>query len=129
MADRLVEAATELAHARARKTLWGYSAEEDENPRNLLRHYYKGIRPAVGYPSMPDQSLIFELDKIIDYSSIGISLTENGAMSPAASTSGLMISHPDSYYFVLGPIGEDQFLDYAERRGVAPAHLRKYIPE
>lgn len=129
VADRLVEAATEFAHARVRKTLWGYSAEEEENPHNLLRHYYKGIRPAVGYPSMPDQSLIFELDKILDYSSIGISLTENGAMSPAASTSGLMISHPDSYYFVLGPIGEDQFLDYAGRRGVEPEHLRKYIPK
>lgn len=129
VADRLVEAATELVHLDVRQTLWGYSSNEDDNPRNLLRQYYKGIRPAVGYPSMPDQSLIFELDKILDYSSIGISLTEHGAMSPAASTSGLMISHPESHYFVLGPIGDDQFQDYASRRGMAPKELRKYIPD
>lgn len=127
IADRLVEAATELVHLRTRRSLWGYSVNEEENPRNLLRQYYKGIRPAVGYPSMPDQSLIFELDKVLDYSSVGITLTEHGAMVPAASTTGLMISHPDSRYFMLGEIGEDQLEDYACRRGMEVESLRPYL--
>ena len=127
VADRLVEAATELTHLRVRRSLWGYAGDEDDNPRNLLRQYYQGIRPAVGYPSMPDQSLIFELDKVLDYASVGISLTEHGAMAPAASTTGLMISHPDSRYFMLGEIGEDQLEDYARRRGMEVESLRPYL--
>lgn len=127
IADRLVEAATELMHLRVRRSLWGYAGDEDDNPRNLLRQYYQGIRPAVGYPSMPDQSLIFELDKVLDYASVGITLTEHGAMAPAASTTGLMISHPDSRYFVLGEIGEDQLEDYARRRGMMVDDLRAYL--
>ncbi len=127
IADRLVEAATELTHLRVRRSLWGYAGDEDDNPRNLLRQYYQGIRPAVGYPSMPDQSLIFEFDKVLDYASVGISLTEHGAMAPAASTTGLMISHPDSRYFMLGEIGEDQLEDYARRRGMMVEDLRAYL--
>ena len=92
---------------------------EMENPRHLLRQYYKGIRPAVGYPSLPDQSEIFDIDSIMPLSSIGISLTENGAMSPAASTCGLIIAHPESRYFTLGPIGDDQADDYQRRRAKA----------
>lgn len=128
VADRLVEAASELVHLRVRRELWGYAKDEDDNPRNLLRQYYQGIRPAVGYPSMPDQSLIFELDKLIDFPSVGITLTEHGAMKPAASTSGLMISHPESRYFLLGDIGDDQLVDYAGRRGIEPSKLKKFIP-
>ncbi|MCM1093674.1 MAG: methionine synthase [Lachnospiraceae bacterium] len=127
VADRLVEAATELMHLQVRRSLWGYAGNEEDNLRNLLRQYYQGIRPAVGYPSMPDQSLIFELDKVLDYASVGITLTEHGAMAPAASTTGLIISHPDSRYFMLGEIGEDQLEDYARRRGMMVDDLRAYL--
>ena len=118
LSDRLAEAATELLHSRIRNTYWGYTYDvaEIENPRNLLRHYYKGIRPAVGYPSLPDQSEIFDIDSIMPLSTVGITLTENGAMSPAASTCGLVIAHPESRYFTLGPVGDDQQADYQRRR-------------
>ena len=101
IADRLAEAATEFIHARVRREIWRYAKNEPQNVDNLLRQYYQGIRPAVGYPSLPDQSVIFQLDKLINLGEIGISLTENGAMIPSSSTCGLMISHPDSRYFVI----------------------------
>ncbi|MBE6309721.1 MAG: methionine synthase [Bacteroidales bacterium] len=101
IADRLAEAATEFIHARVRREIWGYAKNEPQNVDNLLRQYYQGIRPAVGYPSLPDQKVIFQLDKLINLGEIGISLTENGAMIPSSSTCGLMISHPDSSYFVI----------------------------
>ncbi len=127
VSDRLVEAATECFHARVRRHLWGYATDECENQENLLRQYYQGIRPAVGYPSLPDQSVIFQLDKLLDLSEIGISLTENGAMSPASSICGLMISHPDSKYFVIGEIGEDQRLDYAQRKDFTPDEINRFV--
>ena len=101
IADRLAEAATEFIHARVRRELWGYAKNEPQNIDNLLRQYYQGIRPAVGYPSLPDQKVIFQLDNLINVGEIGISLTENGAMKPSSSTCGLMISHPNSKYFVI----------------------------
>lgn len=99
LADRLAEAATELAHKRVRRELWGYETSPQENPENLLRQYYQGIRPAIGYPSLPDQSLVFLADKVLHYSELGITLTENGAMQPASSTTGYILAHPDSHYF------------------------------
>lgn len=127
LADRLVEAATECIHKRVRTDLWGYAVNETENAKNLLRKYYQGIRPAVGYPSLPDQSVIFQLDKLINLQEIGISLTENGAMSPASSICGLMLSHPESRYFIIGEIGEDQRSDYAKRKGFSTDELRKFL--
>ena len=127
IADRLVEAATEYIHKRVRTELWGYATHEEENPANVLRQYYQGIRPAVGYSSLPDQRVIFRLDKLINLSSIGIAVTENGAMSPAASVCGLMISHPDSHYFMIGEVGKDQRVDYALRTGITPKELRKFL--
>ena len=127
LADRLVEAATEYIHKRVRTELWGYVADEEENTGNLLRQYYQGIRPAVGYPSLPDQSVIFQLDRLLDLSEIGVSLTENGAMSPASSICGLMLSHPESRYFVIGEIGDDQRTDYAHRKGFTPEELKKFL--
>ena len=118
LCDRLAEAATEILHSYVRNVAWAYTYDSAEldNPKNLLRQYYKGIRPAVGYPSLPDQSVIFDIDALMPLSEIGVTLTENGAMSPAASTCGLMIAHPDSRYFLMGKIGDDQKADYAMRR-------------
>ena len=127
VADRLVEAATEYIHKRVRIELWGYAIDEIENTTNLLRQYYQGIRPAVGYPSLPDQSVIFQLDKLIDLNEIGISLTENGAMLPASSICGLMIAHSESRYFVIGDIGVDQRTDYARRKGFSSEELKKFL--
>jgi cobalamin-dependent methionine synthase I len=87
----------------------------------------KGIRPAVGYPSLPDQSVNFILDKLIDFSQIGIRLTDNGMMTPHASVSGLILTHPAARYFAVGHIGEDQLEDYARRRGLSPAECRKFL--
>ena len=96
-----MEAAAEWLHEQVRKKYWGYAPDEAAHPRNLLRQSYQGIRPAAGYPSLPDQSVIFSIDRIMPLSEIGISLTENGAMNPASSVCGLMISHPDSRYFIV----------------------------
>lgn len=129
VADRLAEAATEWLHREVRVNLWGYSAEaSDANPDNLLRHYYPGIRPAIGYPSLPDQSLIFETDRLLDYESCGITVTENGAMIPAASTTGIMIGYCGSRYFLVGAIDDSQKKDYARRRGMATDAIKKYLP-
>ena len=86
-----------------------------------------GIRPAVGYPSMPDMSINFLLDKLIDFSSIGISLTESGMMIPHASISGLIFPNPKAHYFSVGAIGADQLADYALRRGFTVEEMKKYI--
>lgn len=128
VADRLVEAATELMHLVVRRKLWGYAVDENDNDGNRLRQYYKGIRPAIGYPSLPDQSLIFVTDRIIDYAGMGITVTENGAMSPAASTTGLILSHPDSRYFVTGDIDLRQRDDYRRRRGMSEDDMAKFLP-
>lgn len=101
VAHRLAEAATEYLHFKVRTEIWGYSKEPVEDIINLSDLKYEGIRPAVGYPSLPDQKLVFTLDKVLDYSSLGIHLTENGALDPSATTTGLMIAHPDSHYFII----------------------------
>ena len=127
LADRLAEAATERAHEAIRKFYWGYAPDEHLSIAALHAERFQGIRPAVGYPSLPDQSLNFDLDRLIDFSTIGIRLTENGAMRPHASVSGLMISHPEARYFSIGKIGEDQFLDYALRKGRTPGEMRPFL--
>ena len=93
----------------------------------MLVEKYQGIRPAVGYPSLPDQSVNFLLDELLDMKRIGISLTENGAMYPHASVCGLMFSHPASEYFSVGKIGEDQLEDYARSRNKSVAEIRKLL--
>jgi len=87
----------------------------------------KGIRPAVGYPSLPDLSVNFLLDELIDMKSIGITLTENGAMNPPSSVSGLIIRHPAAHYFSIGRISEEQFEDYMRRRGLPPERMRQFL--
>ncbi|WP_245206993.1 methionine synthase [Barnesiella sp. WM24] len=114
LADRLAEAATEQMHRVVHERLWCSG--------------HKGVRPAVGYPSLPDQSLIFDLDRILDYGSIGVSLTESGAMAPVSSTSGLILTHPASRYFAVGRPGDDQLADYAARKSVDVRSLERFLP-
>lgn len=127
LCDRLAEATSELAHLKIRTSLWGYAPNEHLSLDDLLQEKFQGIRPAVGYPSLPDQSVNFILDELIDFKSIGIRLTENGAMRPHASVSGLMIAHPASRYFAIGKIGEDQFQNYVQRRGLPSGRLRQFL--
>ena len=127
LADRLAEATAEKVHEMVRRELWGYAPHENLTLDELFNDRYRGKRPAVGYPSLPDQSFNFLLDKLLDFASIGVTLTENGAMRPHASTSGLMISHPAARHFSIGSIGEDQLSDYAQRRGIKKEELRKFL--
>ena len=127
LADRLAEAAAELMHLQVRTHYWGYAANEQLSIEELHQEHFQGIRPAVGYPSLPDASINFLLDELLDMKQIGVSLTESGAMRPHASVSGLMISHPQSRYFSIGRIGDDQLRDYAARRGMDVNVLRKFL--
>ena len=127
LADRLAEAAIERAHEAIRKFYWGYAPDEQLSIADLHAERFQGIRPAVGYPSLPDQSLNFDLDRLIDFSAIGIRLTENGAMQPHASVSGLMLSHPQAHYFSIGKIGQDQLLDYAKRKNRTSEEMRPFL--
>ena len=106
LADRLAEAAAERVHEQVRKEFWGYAKDEQLTIPEMLIEKFQGIRPAVGYPSLPDASLNFILDDLLDMKQIGIRLTESGAMKPHASVSGLMLAHPKAHYFSIGKIGE-----------------------
>ena len=99
--DRIAEAASERLHAETRRKLWGYAPDEDLTPKQMFGAAYRGIRPAVGYPSLPDQRAIFKLAELIDVASIGIRLTENGAMYPQASVCGLYLASPHAHYFIV----------------------------
>lgn len=127
LADRLAEAATERMHLYVRRTAWGYAPDEDLPIADLFQEKFQGIRPAVGYPSLPDQSVNFLIDRLLDLSRIGIRLTENGAMYPHASVSGLMLAHPAARYFAVGRIGHDQLEDYARRRGLPLEEMKKFL--
>ena len=127
LADRLAEAAAERVHEQVRKEFWGYAKDEQLTIPEMLIEKFQGIRPAVGYPSLPDASLNFILDDLLDIKQIGIRLTESGAMKPHASVSGLMLAHPKAHYFSIGKIGEDQLRDYACRRGLPIEVCRKFL--
>ncbi len=127
LADRLAEATIERAHQQVRTKLWGYSPDERLQVEQLFREEYVGRRPAVGYPSLPDQSLNFLLDELLDMQAVGVRLTESGAMLPHASTSGLMIAHPQLRHFAVGPIGPDQLSDYSHRRGITIGQACKFL--
>ena len=129
LADRLAEATASLLHkqVRTQQELWGYSQHEELTIKELLQEKNQGIRPAVGYPSLPDQSIIFTLDKLLHLNDIGITLTPNGAMTPHASVCGMMFSHPQAHYFAVGKIDKVQLADYAQRRGTSITELQKYL--
>lgn len=127
LADRLAEAATEKMHEYVRKYAWGYAPNESLTIPELLAEKFQGIRPAVGYPSLPDQSVSFLLDQLLNMKQIGITLTENGAMHPHASVCGLMISHPAAHYFSIGAVDDEQLNDYAQRRQIPACEMRKFL--
>lgn len=127
LCDRLAEATAERMHEDVRRRYWGYAPDERLTIEQSHREEYQGIRPAVGYPSMPDASLNFILDQLLDMKEVGIRLTETGMMVPHASVSGLMFAHPKSHYFDVGAIGEDQLRDYAQRRGIPVELMRRFI--
>lgn len=127
LADRLAEATAERMHEQVRKDFWGYARDEHLSISDMLSEKFQGIRPAIGYPSLPDTSLNFLLDDLLDMKQIGIRLTESGAMRPHASVSGFMFAHPQAHYFFLGKIGEDQLHDYALRRGLPVEVCRKFL--
>ena len=99
--DRLVEAASEWLHQRVRRSMWGYAPDEALSLQELFAAKFDGIRPAVGYPSLPDQKMIFPLAELLEIDQIGIRLTENGAMYPQASICGLYIASPHARYFTI----------------------------
>lgn len=127
LADRLAEATAERMHREVRTCYWGYAPDEDLSIEQLHAEAFMGIRPAVGYPSMPDTSVNFLIQRLLDMAEIGIQLTESGAMRPHASVSGLMIAHPEAHYFTVGEIDEAQLADYAQRRGLTAAVMRRFL--
>ena len=123
LADRLAEAFAEWLHAKVRRELWGY--ERDHAPgaaldvRALIREEYAGIRPAPGYPACPDHTVKAPLFDVLRAHELGMTLTESFAMLPTAAVAGFYFSHPDSQYFAVGRIGDDQLDDFAKRAGVS----------
>ncbi|BEU94565.1 methionine synthase [Acidovorax sp. DW039] len=127
LADRLAEAFAECLHQRVRTDLWGYAAGEQLSNEDMIAEKYQGIRPAPGYPACPDHSAKTDLFRVLNAEDIGMSLTESLAMMPAASVSGFYIGHPDSVYFNVGKIGEDQLHDMAKRRGMDEKVLERLL--
>ncbi len=118
LADRLAEAFAELLHARVRKEYWGYVKDEQLTSEQLIKEQYIGIRPAPGYPACPEHTEKYKLfDLLKATENTGIYLTESLAMYPAASVCGWYFSHPQSQYFGIGKISQDQVDDYAKRKG------------
>ncbi len=127
LADRLAEALAECLHHRVRTDLWGYAAQETLSSEELIAEKYTGIRPAPGYPACPDHSVKRDMFQLLQCDEIGMGLTDSMAMSPAASVSGFMLSHPDSGYFNVGKIGDDQLADMAQRRGMDARALARLL--
>lgn len=128
--DRMAEAFAELLHLNVRTKLWGYAPTEDLPKEDIWKSNFRGIRPAFGYPSCPEHSgkrELFDLLQATDRTSI--TLTENYAMNPASSVSGLYFAHPDSYYFGTGKICADQVADYANRKGMSEEEVKKMLGE
>ena len=101
LADRLAEATAEKRHQEVRTRYWGYAPDENLTMEQLHREDFQGIRPAVGYPSLPDQKLIFPLSELLDFKALNIKLTENGAMYPQSSTCGIYLSNREAKYFAV----------------------------
>ena len=127
VADRLVEAASEYLHEKVRKEYWGYAPDENLSIDAMHKAHYQGIRPAVGFPSLPDQGLMFKVDQLLHLDSIGIGVTENGALMPSSTIAGFYFAHPESTYFLVGQISEEQLQDYTVRRGTLTGDPDKFL--
>ncbi|WP_454734575.1 methionine synthase [Cupriavidus necator] len=127
LADRLAEAFAECLHERVRKDLWGYDAAEQLTNEQLIAESYRGIRPAPGYPACPEHTVKGPMFEFLDAAEIGMGITESLAMTPAASVSGFYLGHPDSTYFTIGKIGQDQLDEMAARRHEDRATLERAL--
>jgi 5-methyltetrahydrofolate--homocysteine methyltransferase len=128
LSDRLAEAAAEWLHEKIRKEYWGYSSGENLSLEEMLSSKYQGIRPAPGYPACPEHTEKRKLFNLLEAEKrIGVVLTENYTMVPAASVSGYIFSHPKSSYFNVGKIGADQLTDYACRKGMSTDEAAKWL--
>lgn len=128
LADRLAEAYAEYLHLQVRKKYWAYDVEENLLNEELISEKYKGIRPAPGYPACPDHLEKITIWKLLNVEeNIGVTLTENLAMWPAASVSGYYFANPQSKYFGVGKITEDQLIDYANRKNIRLELARKWL--
>jgi 5-methyltetrahydrofolate--homocysteine methyltransferase len=127
LADRLAEAFAEYLHKRARDE-WGFGRAEKFTTNDLVQEKYRGIRPAAGYPACPDHTEKWILWDLLDVErKAGIKLTENCAMWPGSSVSGLYFAHPDSKYFAVGKLGRDQLLDYHLRKGLTLPEVERWL--
>lgn len=128
LADRLVEAFAEYLHHQVRKEIWGYANDEVLSNEELIKEKYQGIRPAPGYPACPDHLEKGTIWKLLDVEKqIGVKLTESYAMFPAAAISGYYFAHPQSRYFGLGKIEQDQLEDYARRRKISKEEAERWL--
>ncbi|WP_194726204.1 methionine synthase [Noviherbaspirillum malthae] len=127
LADRLAEAFAEHLHERVRKDLWGYAPEEKLSNEELIKEAYRGIRPAPGYPACPEHTVKADMFEVLQAEEVGMRVTESFAMFPGASVSGFYFAHPESKYFVVGKIGEDQVDDMAQRRGASKEDLERWL--
>jgi 5-methyltetrahydrofolate--homocysteine methyltransferase len=128
IADRLAEAFAERMHELVRKEYWGYASNENLSSEDLIKEEYQGIRPAPGYPACPDHTEKRTLFNLLDAENkIGLHLTENFAMYPAAAVSGFYFAHPQSKYFGLGKIAKDQVEEYAKRKGESVEWVEKWL--
>jgi 5-methyltetrahydrofolate--homocysteine methyltransferase len=127
IADRLAEAFAECLHERVRKDLWGYAPTESLSNEDMIKEAYRGIRPAPGYPACPEHTVKRAMFDTLKCEEIGMILTESYAMSPASSVSGFYFSHPESEYFNVGPIAQDQLQDMVKRSGREEVDLRRAL--
>ena len=128
LADRLAEAFAEYLHAKTRTDYWGYAKDEQLDNEALIQEKYVGIRPAPGYPACPDHTEKYSLFNLLNAEThTGISLTESLAMYPASSVCGWYFAHPQSQYFGLGKIQQDQVIEYAKRKNQSLEYITKWL--
>jgi 5-methyltetrahydrofolate--homocysteine methyltransferase len=127
LADRLAEAFAECMHQRVRTDLWGYAGNESLSNEELIAEKYQGIRPAPGYPACPDHSVKRDMFDLLQCDEIGMGLTDSLAMTPAASVSGFYLAHPQSTYFNVGRIGDDQVRDLSARKHTDERELQRLL--
>jgi 5-methyltetrahydrofolate--homocysteine methyltransferase len=127
LSDRLAEAFAERLHERVRREYWGYAPGESLENADLIREKYQGIRPAPGYPACPEHGVKRDMFRALQADEVGMALTESLAMTPAASVSGFYLAHPQSSYFNVGRIGEDQFKAWARSVGVDEETARRRL--